>query len=85
MDKLSVLSWNCRGINNATTKHNIRSMISGVQPIIICLQETKCSNWDDELKNAIWDTKQHGWATSDSIGLSGGVSHIMGYRLFQDD
>lgn len=74
MEQLRIISWNCRGINNSITRRKLRSIIRDTHANFICLQETKCDNWNTLQQDSIWDSKMHGWITVDSVGLSGGLA-----------
>lgn len=41
MDNISILSWNVRGVNARARKDAIRTLVDGIRPSIVCLQETK--------------------------------------------
>lgn len=73
MDRLSILSWNIRGSNNATARRNLRAMITKHQPTILLLQETKCENLEDNAKDSIWNHRDHSWLFSPARGMSGGI------------
>ena len=74
MEQLRIISWNCRGINNSITRRKLRSIIRDTHANFICLQETKCDNWNTLQQDSIWDSKMHEWITVDSVGLSGGLA-----------
>lgn len=42
-------------------------------PTIVCLPETKCGDWDKFMKSSVWEVETHGWLSSPSNGLSGGL------------
>lgn len=73
MNQFSGLSWNVRGCNNSTNRRNIKTHIKQENINFICLQETKCSNWNANMSNSIWNNNPHDWISSPSVGLSGGL------------
>lgn len=42
---ISIMSWNCRGLNNERVKSMVRDTSSLIKAKFICIQETKCINW----------------------------------------
>ena len=41
-----VLCWNVRGLNSDARQHDVRAKIEESQCSIVCLQETKCADFD---------------------------------------
>lgn len=83
MDIFSGLTWNVRGCNNIKNRRNIKSHIRNNNVNLLCLQETKCSTWDNSKKNSIWDANSHGWIEVPPIGLSGGLLITWDLDLYQ--
>lgn len=73
MNNLSIFNWNIRGICNFGARKNLSDFVNKYRPSIICIQETKCSNWSDSMKDMIWSPNDHGWLFSMAQGLSGGI------------
>lgn len=73
MKSISILSWNIRGIGNKTARLNLRKLIEKHKPVIICIQESKCIDFSDSVKDSIWPLQDHDWMFSPSEGLSGGL------------
>jgi exonuclease III len=48
---LKFLNWNVRGLNCAARREAVKLLIQQAQPHIVCLQETKLSQIDDQLKS----------------------------------
>jgi exonuclease III len=49
MDNLNVLVWNVRGLNDKNKRDNLRMVVDGCRPIMVCIQETKLASisiWD---------------------------------------
>ena len=42
----SVLCWNVRGLNSKARQRDVRAKIEESQCSIVCLQETKCEDFD---------------------------------------
>ena len=38
---MSCLSWNCRGLGNATTVKELRDLVKRFAPYVLCVQETQ--------------------------------------------
>lgn len=74
MDSLSIISWNIRGAVDYSHRVNLRKLIQHTRPSMICLQETKCQEWSKFMKKSVWDEEDHGWISSASVGLSGGLA-----------
>lgn len=73
MESLRIISWNIRGVVDHTDRVNLKIMIQEMHPLLICLQETKCSGWDKFMKASLWGEDDHGWIHTPSSGLSGGL------------
>jgi len=43
MDKLSVLVWNVRGLNDRGRRDMLRKVVDDFRPSVVCIQETKLS------------------------------------------
>lgn len=72
--ELKLFSWNIRGIRNLALRRHLRDLLRKRQVEVLCIQETKCSsNWDDKLKNSVWDLNSHDWIIQNSEGLSRGL------------
>jgi exonuclease III len=48
---LKFLNWNVRGLNCAARREAVKLLIQQAQPHIVCLQEIKLSQIDDQLKS----------------------------------
>ncbi|KAK1347753.1 hypothetical protein POM88_055030 [Heracleum sosnowskyi] len=84
MEELVILCWNIRGVNKDTNRANVKHTALKNQTNIICLQETKCSNWSQSMQNDIWDVADHGWAIQNSEGFSGGLLTSWDKDLFEE-
>lgn len=73
MKSLRILSWNIRGAVDHAHRVNLKIMIQDTHPLLICLQETKCSGWDKFIKASLWGEEDQGWIHTPSSGLSGGL------------
>lgn len=62
MEEGIILCWNIRRLNNDTNRANVKHTIFKNQTNIICLRETKCSDFSHIMKNDIWGSEDHGWA-----------------------
>jgi exonuclease III len=49
MDKSNILVWNIISLNDRNKRDNLRIVVDGCRPMLVCIQETKLaaiSNWD---------------------------------------
>lgn len=81
--ELVILSWNCRGINNAITRDSVKSCYRKSKANMICLQETKCSQWNNMLGSQLGSLDDHGWIIQNSLGLSKGLVCFWNKSLFK--
>jgi exonuclease III len=70
--KWKVLCWNVRGLNSEARQREVRSKIDESECDIICLQETKCENFDWRLIRKFCPKRFNNFAYSPSHGASGG-------------
>lgn len=73
MDTLIFVSWNLRGANNTTARFLVRQLVAHTHPAVLCLQETKCLQWNSSMINSLGMGKKVGWKDSPAVGLSGGL------------
>jgi exonuclease III len=45
----TILSWNIRGLNDPAKRENVKQPILSSGATIVCLQETKIINWNNNL------------------------------------
>jgi exonuclease III len=86
MSKLSkrkwrVSCWNVRGLNSESRQREVRSKIYESDSDIICLQETKCENFDWRLIRTFFP-KFDNFVFSPSVGASGGILVIWNSAIF---
>lgn len=82
MEEVSILNWNIRGINNQTAKHNLTQLIKETMPMFVFLQEKKCDNLHEDVRDKIWSPKDHSWLFSPASGLSGGLISTWNHSFF---
>lgn len=73
LERISVLNWNIRGLNNQIARKKRSNLILKGNPGILLIQERKCSVIIEEYKESIWDGG-HDWVTIEAQGLSGGLA-----------
>jgi exonuclease III len=83
MSKLSkrkwrVSCWNVRGLNSESRQREVRSKIYECDSDIICLQETKCENFDWPLIRTFCPN----FYFSPSVGASGGILVIWNSSVY---
>jgi len=65
---MKILSLNIRGVGRAVKKNYVRDLISREQVDMVCLQETKCSDFSRERCVFFGElTKWIGWKTKQLI------------------
>ena len=44
MDKVIMMTWNIRGINNSVAQRNLPDLVRSFKVDVVCVQETKCED-----------------------------------------
>lgn len=68
---MSTLCWNCRGIGNAVTIHELRNLAKDFAPAILCVVETQVGK--KRVEGLTRTLGFHGCYAVDSVGRSGGL------------
>lgn len=68
---MNILSWNCRGLGNASTVTSLRAFLRSTRADLFFLSETKCS--DTSTANCINTLGPFNYCTVPAIGLAGGL------------
>ncbi|KAJ1254007.1 hypothetical protein BS78_K134600 [Paspalum vaginatum] len=72
-----ILCWNIRGLNRAAKRASVHNLISSSGASIICLQETKTSNWTTSmLIEALGPSLATQHVSLPANGASGGPLHL---------
>ncbi|KAG6645248.1 hypothetical protein CIPAW_08G109000 [Carya illinoinensis] len=71
--KQKIVSWNVRGINEASKRLQIRNLLRGWKVEIICLQETKLKVVTRKIVQSIWSCIHVDWVHLAADGASRGV------------
>lgn len=79
---ISIMSWNCRGLNNEVTKNMIRDTSVSIKARILCLQETKCSNWPIQGMQLLGNRINEKCIDQNSLGAAGGIATCWDTDLF---
>src|SRR3954470_5481084 len=77
-----VLCWNVLGLNSAERQRDVRAKIDESGCSIICLQETKCENFDLRLVIKFSPRRFDNFAFSPSVGASGGMIVVWCSSMF---
>ncbi len=80
---MKILSLNIRGIGGAVKKNYVRDMISRELVDMVCLQETKCSDFSRENVYLIWGTNEVDWVENKAVNSAGGVITMWSNKVFQ--
>jgi len=55
---MKIISLNVRGIGDTIKRNNLRKLISKEQADMMCLQETRCSDFSKEKVCLLWGTNE---------------------------
>jgi exonuclease III len=77
-----VLDWNVRGLNDKHKRLAVYNKIDESNCAIICLQETKCENFDHTFIKSLCPKRFDRFAFSLSIGASGGIIVLWNSVIF---
>lgn len=80
---IKILSWNCRGINSDIIKRLIRDTSTKEKANLVCIQETKCSNWPVNGMQLLGNGVNEACIIQQSDGASGGLASSWNGDLFQ--
>jgi exonuclease III len=80
--KWSILCWNVRGLNSESRQREVRAKIDESDCHLICLQETKCENFDWRFIRTFCPKRFDSFAFSPSVGASGGILVIWNSAVF---
>ena len=81
----NVLCWNVRGLNSDARQRDIRAKIEESHCSIICLQETKCEQFDIRKIWSFCPRHVDQFAFSPSVGASGGILVIWNSTVFEGE
>ncbi|XP_017245327.1 uncharacterized protein LOC108216978 [Daucus carota subsp. sativus] len=73
MECISILSWNIRGIGKKPNRDNLKKIIQGSRPSIVCLQETKKESKEAAVRRSLGAWNVNCWLEIPPQGLSGGL------------
>lgn len=73
MDRMSILSWNIRGLGRSENRLNLRDFIFKWKPDVICLQEILISSLDITQLKEINRGEEMQWIFQLPTGHSGGL------------
>jgi exonuclease III len=72
-EKLSVFTWNVRGLNAPACREAVRSMIQSVNQKLVCLQETKLSHISPQLATETLGSRFNEFRFQPANGTRGGI------------
>lgn len=81
----NIMTWNVRGINSAWKWDPIKNKIINVLCDIVCLQETKKDNFDNQFIKKICPGNIDAFEFLPSVGSSGGILMAWNSRLFEGE
>ena len=77
-----VLCWNVRGLNDKDKRLAIYNKIEESNCFVICLQETKCEDFDHSFIRSFCPKRFDQFAYVPSIGASGGIIVLWNSSIF---
>ena len=80
----NVLCWDMRGLNSEARQRDLRAKIEESRCSVLCLQETKCENFDIRMIRSFCPRRFDQFAFSPSVGASGGILVIWNSSIFHD-
>lgn len=78
-----VLCWNVCGLNSEARQRDVRAKIEESQCSIVCLQETKCSDFDIRAIRRFCPLRFDNFAFAPSVGASGGILVVWNSSIFK--
>jgi hypothetical protein len=78
MKNSAILNWNVRGLNTPARREAVRDMIQVVQPMILCLQETKLAEINPQIAREIIGTRLDSYQILPAEGTRGGI--LLGWQ-----
>ena len=70
---MKIVSLNIRGLGGSIKRKYIRDLISKEQVDMICLQETKCSEFSKENGFLLWGSNDIGWIEVSACNNARGI------------
>ncbi|XP_068498242.1 uncharacterized protein [Phaseolus vulgaris] len=80
---MKIISLNIRGVGGALKRNYIRDLINREQVDMVCLQETKCSEFSREKVCLLWGTNEVEWVENKALNNAGGVLTMWSNKSFQ--
>ena len=80
-----VLDWNVHGLNDKDKRLLVYNKIDESQCAIICLQETKCENFDHSFIRTFYPKRFDRFVFSPSVGASGGIIVLWNSSILRDN
>jgi len=80
---MKIVSMIIRGLGRSIKRKYIKDMINKEQADMICLQETKCSEFSKELGYLLWGSNEIGWIEVGGSNNAGGIITMWRNSQFQ--
>ena len=77
-----VLDWNVRGLNDKNKRLLVYNKIDESQCAVVCLQETKCEDFDHSFIRSFCPKRYDRFMFSPSVGASGGIIVLWNSSIF---
>ena len=73
---MKIISLNVRGLGGSLKRRYLSDLVSKEQADMVCLQETKCSEFSREKVCLLWGSNEVGWVVNKANNSAGGVLTI---------
>lgn len=71
--RLSILSWNIRGLGSKGKKGVVGDIIRSKQISVLVIQETKMGQFSKRVASSLWGRKNFDFVHKEAVGCSGGI------------
>ncbi|GAU49673.1 hypothetical protein TSUD_91110 [Trifolium subterraneum] len=70
---MKIISWNIRGLGGVEKRKEVRKLVGDLNPLIVCIQETKLQNCEDFLCVSLSGSSPYAFSFQPSVGAAGGL------------
>jgi len=79
---MKIISFNVRGVGDTLKRKYLSDLISKEKEDMVCLQETKCSEFSREKFCLLWGNSEVDWVENKAINSVGGVLMMWSNKSF---
>ena len=80
---MKIISLNVRGLGGTLKRKYLSELINKERANMVCLQETKCSEFSREKVCLLWGNNEVDWVENKANNSAGGVLTIWNNKSFQ--